>query len=662
MGFSIVVIGLVILQLANIKDTGYDDNDIKPLKYLILFFIIFIVASLFYYLLLSLYKNNEEKSYLQNYNNNIAKDYQIISQKFQTVAETMFETTLNNQQVKQLIKNAYTDKKDLSRQHLYSLLKDRYDYFKKYNVRQLHFHLKNNESFLRFHRPGKYGDNLTGIRSTVEWVNEHHFEIQGFEEGRIFNGFRYVFPLSYLNDKMKKEHVGSVEVSFSAQAIIKVFSSSHHSNAGFLVSKDVVGFKVFNEEKSNYSQSVFENFYHENSIKKQFQLAFEHFDTNMLSKENIKTINDKIFDGEIFSVLSNSGNSLFTFIPLKNPVNQKTVAAIVLQIDNTTINKQNDFFLLVLFAGIITILLILIFLYREFTLKLKFLDLSIKTQHILDTQKSIVVITNGITINDVNKKFLEFFNYPSLNDFKKKYNCICDHFIKDDNYFSLAKINDGDVWVKELKNIPDQDRVVLLRDSKGIEHSFAITISDYKEQYFIVTFTDISGTMQNQLILEKQVILDKLTGAYNREFFEKKTPQIIVDNQANGKFLGLIIFDIDHFKLVNDTYGHNVGDYILKELVNRVMFSIRDSDYLVRWGGEEFIVLISTRSLDEAESTAQHLRSMIEHHKFDHVNNITCSFGVTLYIEDEPLTTTVERADKALYFSKENGRNMVTKL
>jgi diguanylate cyclase (GGDEF)-like protein len=113
---------------------------------------------------------------------------------------------------------------------------------------------------------------------------------------------------------------------------------------------------------------------------------------------------------------------------------------------------------------------------------------------------------------------------------------------------------------------------------------------------------------------------------------------------------------------VNDTYGHSVGDYVLQELITRVSHSIRSDDYLIRWGGEEFVILLSSNSISELEFIAQNLRSAVEKHYFEHVKHITCSFGITLSRDNEPIATTLERADKALYISKETGRNRVTKL
>ena len=659
--FMVIIVGFLLLLLGR-KDDIHTEENINTNKYLYIFIASFIGATIIYYLLISAYQNNEQTNYLKDYNKNIEKDYRIINNKFKTVADTMFETIIDTPQVLKLVKNAYSKEKDSAREKLYFLLKDKYEYFKKYDIRQLHFHLKNNESFLRFHRPDKFGDNLRDVRSTVEWVNANHKRIEGFEEGRIYNGFRYVFPLTYKKSINKVEHIGSVEISFSAHAIAQEFAASHDANICFLISKKVVDSKVFSEEHSNYISSEFSSFYYEKVIRQQLEKSFIYFDVKKISPDNIKKANTRVFKGKTFTISSQDGNTLFTFLPLRNPVTKKVVATIILEMNNRILEKQNDFFLLLFFTGTVIILLTTIFLFREFTSKIKFIDLSLKAQRVLDTQKSIVIITDGKSIFDVNKKFLEFFDYKSLKDFKVDYDCICDRFIEDDNYYHLGKVPEGYTWIEHMEKIPDKDKVVLIKDFNDEEHSFTMSLSHYKNEYFIVTFTDISGTMQEQFMLERKTLHDKLTNAYNREFFDKRIEKIILEHNKSDKNSAIILFDIDYFKDVNDTYGHNTGDDVLKELVSRIQNSIRESDHLIRWGGEEFIVLISTKSLDEAKATAEHLRSMIENHYFNNVEKITCSFGVTLHKGNEPIMQTVDRADKALYKSKDSGRNRVTAL
>ena len=650
-----------ILFLMKEKNIEEIEGGKKLVKYVFIFLSFFILFIVIVYMLIQSYQMSERSSYIDSYNTNIEKNYRILSDKFKIVANTMFETTLNNKRVLELLNQAYTDK-DTARDALYELLIDKYQYMKQYEVRQLHFHLKNSESFLRFHRPNKYGDSLKDIRATVEWVNENQIPIIGFEEGRIYNGFRYVYPLKYQMDTSKKIHVGSVEVSFSAHAIAHEFANVYDAKIGFMISKYIVDSKVFVDEHSNYGQSDFEDFYYEKLIKKQLEQSFIHFDVKKISKGELDKISRKIFEGKTFSSISENENIIFTFVPLKNPVTRKVVGAIILQMDNKYLEKQKGFFFLFFLMISIVILLIVLFIFREFMQKIKLLNLSLKTQQILDIQDSIVIVTDGKKLLDANKTFLEFLNFDSLDAFKQEHDCICDYFIKDENYYHLGKLP-GDInWAYNLGNIPPQERIVLMESKTGVKHSFTITFAEYQEDYFIITFTDITGTMSEQLVLENKILHDKLTNAYNREFFERQSANLILENKTRGKFLGVILFDIDFFKNINDTYGHNIGDDILVELVTKVNESIRHDDYLIRWGGEEFIVLISIESIEQAYFIAENLRKLIKKHQFKNVEELTCSFGVTLHDNNESISETVNRADEALYLSKTNGRNRVSKL
>jgi len=658
MALFILGAGFVLYFLSN-KDTNLQEYSQGKVN--VLFFIVaFLLTSTLYYLFLSWNYEKKEKEYLSTYNKNIYNDYEIIHEKFSTVAQTMFQTTVNQPEVIELIEDSYKSQKDkdLAREKLYTLLIDEYEYFKEHDLRQLHFHLKNNESFLRFHRPAKYGDDLSGVRSTVEWVNSTHAQVTGFEEGRIYNGFRYVFPLSTINLNNEKTHLGSVETSFSAYAIAKEFANSHDTKAGFIINADVVDAKVFKDEHSNYMKSEFSGFYYESSIKKQLEHAFRHIDTDLLNYKDVHTVGKKISAGEIFSISSKNRHTLFTFIPIRNPISSKVVAAIILQVDDMIfINLKNNF-LIFLLIGITTILFIYLYVFREYMSKLKFQFLSFKTQKIIDSQTSIVVITDGIEMIDVNKRFLDFSGFASIDAFKNVHDCICEMFEEDDKFFHLGKVQEGVNWIHTLEKLPKKDHIVSIKDKDDIKHTFSVSMNQFNKDY-IITLTDISDTMTEHFSLEEKVTRDKLTSAYNREYFENNIHLLIQSAQQDNLLLGLMIFDIDHFKEVNDTYGHNCGDNVLVDIVKVVSKNIRKDDILIRWGGEEFIILARIDSLEHLRNIAEHLRKRIEKYEFDEVNQLTCSFGVTLFDDEFTIKEIIKRADDGLYEAKHSGRNRV---
>jgi diguanylate cyclase (GGDEF)-like protein len=119
------------------------------------------------------------------------------------------------------------------------------------------------------------------------------------------------------------------------------------------------------------------------------------------------------------------------------------------------------------------------------------------------------------------------------------------------------------------------------------------------------------------------------------------------------------MFDIDHFKEINDGYGHAVGDEVLVELSGLVRRNIRSADLFARWGGEEFMVLLPHTDLGGAASMAEKLRESVETHSFPGVARVTCSFGVAGFTEIDDATVILKRVDDALYEAKETGRNRV---
>lgn len=167
---------------------------------------------------------------------------------------------------------------------------------------------------------------------------------------------------------------------------------------------------------------------------------------------------------------------------------------------------------------------------------------------------------------------------------------------------------------------------------------------------------DISG----QIELEKVAYYDSLTQIYNRNKFNEIITREIEILKRYKQPLALVIFDIDHFKSVNDTYGHQAGDGVLAELAGLVSREIRPSDIFVRWGGEEFVIIASQTSIEEAQKLAENIRLKIEAWDFASVKEkITCSFGATNILPHEAIERAMERADKLLYEAKHSGRNQV---
>ena len=161
---------------------------------------------------------------------------------------------------------------------------------------------------------------------------------------------------------------------------------------------------------------------------------------------------------------------------------------------------------------------------------------------------------------------------------------------------------------------------------------------------------------------ELQAVHDDLTGVFNRrQLFKLFEREKALADRRGSKF-AVCIFDIDHFKEVNDTFGHLSGDVVLRELAQRVEKNLRNEDYIARYGGEEFALILSYPEIENAIVTAERIRSMVESLIFHHKNKsiqITISIGLTLYTPKETIEKTLARVDKALYRAKSKGRNLI---
>lgn len=182
----------------------------------------------------------------------------------------------------------------------------------------------------------------------------------------------------------------------------------------------------------------------------------------------------------------------------------------------------------------------------------------------------------------------------------------------------------------------------------------------------IELFTDISNQAANELRvkeLEKMALLDNLTQLANRNYITKEFQNRLEEKKRFNMPFGILFIDIDHFKIFNDLYGHDVGDIILKFIANTFIANARPFDFYGRWGGEEFLGIIRNVTGENLESMGNRLRSLIEKSYIMHEDKklfVTVSIGATLVNDNDSIDTLIKRADIFLYKSKADGRNRLT--
>jgi diguanylate cyclase (GGDEF)-like protein len=175
-----------------------------------------------------------------------------------------------------------------------------------------------------------------------------------------------------------------------------------------------------------------------------------------------------------------------------------------------------------------------------------------------------------------------------------------------------------------------------------------------------------SYTMQHEKLvrqsnekLQSMAIRDGMTGLFNHAFMEQLIGDAINRSKRSKNSLGLLMIDVDFFKQVNDSFGHNAGDEVLTHLAKLLEGSKRSTDYLGRWGGDELILLLTDTNLQGAMNVAEKLRNRVSHHTFPHRHPLTISVGASEYQGQDTLVQFIGRADRALYDAKHLGRNRV---
>lgn len=213
-----------------------------------------------------------------------------------------------------------------------------------------------------------------------------------------------------------------------------------------------------------------------------------------------------------------------------------------------------------------------------------------------------------------------------------------------------AQLVKGETWEGEIR---DQHK-----DGSDLWVEMIIT-PKYDEKHRHIGYISIRRDITNQKNIEELSITDYLTQVYNRKYFNENLKKAISLYQRYHTPFTLLMFDVDNFKKINDSYGHLVGDECLIQLCALIKTHLRDNDLLARWGGEEFMVLLPHINKDEAINIAQKLRSLVDEHTFEDVSKMTVSFGVASFLENDSFDTILERTDRALYQAKDKGRNKV---
>ncbi len=303
------------------------------------------------------------------------------------------------------------------------------------------------------------------------------------------------------------------------------------------------------------------------------------------------------------------------------------------------------------------ILIVIMVLLRLFVTK-KRKD-SKKFQTVIDTLDEMILVKSNCDIQSVNKSLRKFFGIKNISEFKKRNKCLSHYFIEAKGHLSLDLTNITDNLIETLKNTEKTKRVVQMKNYKGEICTLAIKIDKLEDEdnQHVIVLSDITKLQQRAEKFKKRANIDALTGVYGRSKFDELYHSEFSRSTRYLNPLTIIFIDIDHFKIINDTHGHDVGDEILKVFAKLISSNRREFDIFARWGGEEFILMLPQTNINDGYKLGEKIRKTIASYEFDKAASLTCSIGLSMLNKGDTKETLIKRADNALYKAKTTGRN-----
>jgi PAS domain S-box-containing protein len=362
-------------------------------KLQVILILVFVVLTTVLFFLLDSRKNHNQQQHLQLITERYQFAYNTIYDQYKQLSTNIYSGLVKRFDVQDVYKkllSADEEQKNRLREELFATIRPRYEELQKAaKVRQLQFHLQDNESFLRLHRPEKFGDNLTGIRETVNYVNTEHSPIDGFEGGRLYSGYRVVFPITAVD----QTHLGSLEISFGPEALTSSMMKQYLVLSNFFIKEEIVKRKVFPDElNKTYRKSHHKGYFCDKNVLAALKEVSRE---EMKGLKPQKNITDAVFanahSGRAMSLYAPSINMVFTSIPVLNPVTHEMIAFL-------TVRSQSNFFIneihhfRIVFSLSLLLLIMIVFTFYQQDSKRKILEANTKQlekqrQQLLEAQK-----------------------------------------------------------------------------------------------------------------------------------------------------------------------------------------------------------------------------------------------------------------------------------
>lgn len=559
-----------------------------------------------------------------------------------------FEKIIYDPKIIEILKQSKKHE-NIARQKLYQYLFPTYKYLnEKLGTMELHFHTSDCKSFLRFYEPTQFGDDLSKVRPDVVYVKNTKHSVYGFIGGRVLFGFRYTFPII----TSEGTYLGSVDITKPLDFFLSIFQNiDPYSSYKIIIKQESLPEKIQKGKHSYLLIKPLNNWveWDQSFLGKNFYKFSNIYKKLFLNSDFKKILNISV--SQVFLYKDKEGFYKVSLLPLKDFQGELKGYLVVLNKAEEIERAYKSFYQnLILFSSLLVILFILsIFLIskvQEIALERKKLKTLISFM-----EGGVYFINSKGNIVLINKKMSDLLGYSEDELLGK-----IDHEI-----FHILEEKTCPICecAKSEKKLEGE---ALFKKKNGETIFVNIFASSIKENQkilgAIVNFYDITQRKILEQKLYIEAFTDGLTTLYNRRFIEEILSTERDKAILYGEPFSIIFLDLDDFKKINDTYGHEVGDKVLKEIAKILKENLRATDILGRWGGEEFIIILKNTKLKDAINLAEILRKKISEYNIDKIL-VTASFGVTEYFPREEIMKTLKRVDLALYKAKMAGKNCV---
>ncbi len=604
------------------------------------------------YVLFSIQSNN----YLTDQQEHANHNYNAVLASYKLIAQTLHRQALSQPEVIQLIDKAsrsgQVDKSKL-RKALYQQLLPAYQGLaNESNLKQIHFRFADGTSFLRMHSPNEFGDQLLPIRPAIRIVQESRKPLITFESGRHGSGFRYIFPLLSGN-----RLIGSVEISLSFEAIKSELEQLFPGEYLLLVARKDVENTVYGSQRTPFAPSPFgAAFMLEQLSEAPHSGHIAPAILQHLTDQAGPRLKDRLVLGkQAATIIRQDIYHFYTvhLLPLQGA--DGTIAGYLASFSGSRIIDTYFQNMLLASSGSLVLLALVQLVITQLMRRGK----ELRTANRM-FQATIDALPYPFYVVDTTSYRIRICNNRA-SDGKLPSNMTC-HLLTHKSItpceniehpcpMNLVMEKGGPVIVEHLHY-----------DSNGnprhVEvHGYPIFGDDGKIEYFIEYSIDITERKETESRLVSMAESDHLTGCHNRRKLYQLLEIEIKRAKRNEHPLALLMLDIDHFKLINDQFGHDRGDIVLKHVTATVQDALRQTDMLGRFGGEEFLAILPESDLRQATSIAERLQKSLVQNPPEGVGVVTISIGVSTLWPGDGSDSLVKRADEALYRAKQNGRN-----